>query len=76
MFKLIKRSYLLIKWHQQQRNVNTESEFLVYTVKPVQTTTFTRWPMLSPPKQIPIQLLLYMTTSNNFFCLPNEKKPA
>ena len=36
--------------------------------------------MLSPPKQIPIQLLLYKTTTyltrpaTTYFCLPNEKK--
>ena len=29
------------------------------TVKPVQTTTSIRQPMLSPPKQIPIHSLLY-----------------
>ena len=35
---------------------------------------------MSPPQQIPVQLLLYKTTdhllnttSNHFFCLPNEK---
>ena len=46
------------------------------------TTTRLRRPMLSPPKQIPIQLLLYKTTTcltrpaTIFFCLPNDKKPV
>ena len=33
------------------------------TVIPVQMTTRLRWPMLSPPKQIRIQSLLYKTTT-------------
>ena len=33
------------------------------TVKPLQTTTSLRRPMLSSPKQIPIQSLLYKTTT-------------
>ena len=33
------------------------------TVKPVQTTTSIRRPLVSPPKQIPIQLLLYKMTT-------------
>ena len=37
------------------------------TVKPVQTTTSIKQPMLSPPKQIPAQSLLSNTTSNHFF---------
>ena len=37
--------------------------FLSYTVKPVQTITSIRRPMLSPPMQIPIQSLLYKTTT-------------
>ena len=43
-------------------------------VKPVQTTTSVKLPMLSPTKQIPIQLILSNATSNHFFLLPNEKK--
>ena len=43
------------------------------------TTTRLRQPIPSPPKQIPIQALLYKTTnclnatSDHIFCLPNEK---
>ena len=43
------------------------------------TTTRLRQPVLSQPKQIPVQLLLYKTTTcvtrpaTTFFCLPNEK---
>ena len=42
------------------------------------TTTHLRWPVLSLPKQIPIQLLLHQTTTcltqpANTFCLANEK---
>ena len=33
------------------------------TVKPAQTTTSTRRPIVSLPKQIPIQSLLYKTTT-------------
>ena len=42
------------------------------------TTTCIRQPVLSPPKQIPIQSFLHLSnvTSNHFFCLPNEKKPV
>ena len=42
-------------------------------VKPVQKTTFVKLPMLSSPKQIPVQSLLSNMTSNQFFWLPNEK---
>ena len=43
------------------------------------TTTRLRRPMLNPPKQIPVQSLLYKTTTcltrpgTTFFCLPNKK---
>ena len=43
------------------------------------TTIRLRRPMLSPPKQIPVQLLLHKTTicltrpTTTFFCLSNEK---
>ena len=43
------------------------------------TTTRLRWPVLCPPKEIPIQLLLYKMTisltrpATTFFCLPSEK---
>ena len=40
-------------------------------IKPVQTTTTAKQPMLNPPKQIPVQSLLYNATSNHFFWLPN-----
>ena len=46
------------------------------------TTIRLRRPMLSPPKQIPVQLLLHKTTicltrpTTTFFCLSNEKKPV
>ena len=49
------------------------------TVKHVQTTTSVRRAMLSPPKQIPVQSLLYKIAicltrpATTFFCLPNEK---
>ena len=52
------------------------------TVKPVQMITSIRRPMLSPPKQIPIQSLLYKTTNcltrpaTNFFVSQMEKKPV
>ena len=36
---------------------------IINTVKPAQTTTSIRQPVLSPPKQIPIQSLLYKTTT-------------
>ena len=36
-------------------------------VKPVQKTTSVKLPMLSPTKQIPIQLLLSNATSNHFY---------
>ena len=42
-------------------------------VKPVQKTTSVKLPMLSSPKQIPVQSLLSNMTSNQFFWLPNEK---
>ena len=39
------------------------------------TTTHLRWPMLSPPKPIPIQSLLYkMTTCLATFFVPQMKK--
>ena len=37
------------------------------TAKSVQTTTSVKQPMLSPPKQIPVQSLLSKATSNHFF---------
>ena len=46
------------------------------------TATRLRWSMLSLPKDIPMHLLLYKTTTcltrpaNTFFCLPNENKPV
>ena len=40
---------------------------LSITVKPVQTTTSVKRPMLSPPKQIPVQSLLSNATSSHFF---------
>ena len=36
-------------------------------VKPVQKTTSVKLPMLSSPKQIPVQSLLSNMTSNQFF---------
>ena len=36
-------------------------------VKPVQTTTSVKRPMLSPPKQIPVTSLLFNATSDQFF---------
>ena len=47
------------------------SYFIMF--KPVQKTTFVKLPMLSSPKQIPVQSLLSNMTSNQFFWLPNEK---
>ena len=45
-----------------------------YSRKPVQPATSAKRPMLSPPKQIPVQSLPSNATSNHFFLLPNEKK--
>ena len=50
------------------------------TVKPDQTTTYIRRPMLSPPERIPIQTLLYKTTTcltrpaTTFLVLQMKKK--
>ena len=50
-----------------------------YTTTSYKTTTRLRRPMLSPPMRIPIQSLLYKTTTcltrpaTTFFCPPNEK---
>ena len=52
------------------------------TVKLVQTTTSLRLTILSSPKQILVQSLLYKTTTcltrpaTTFFCLPNENMPS
>ena len=53
-------------------NIWTQLTYSI-TVKPVQMTTSAKLPMLSPPKQIPVQSLLSNTNSNHFFRLPNEK---
>ena len=47
-------------------NIWTQLTYSI-TVKPVQKTTSVKPPMLSPPKQIPVQSLLSNATSNHFF---------
>ena len=59
-------------WEIVHLNIWTQLTLSI-TVKPVQTSTSVKRPMLSLPKQIPVPLLLSDATSNHFFWLPNEK---
>ena len=60
-------------WEIIHLNIWTQLMWSI-TVKPVQTTTSVKRAMLSRPKQIPIQSLLFNAISNHFIWLPNEKK--
>ena len=53
-------------WKIIHLNIWTQSTLSI-TVKPVQTTTSVKRPLLSPPKQIPVQSLLSNATGNHFF---------
>ena len=59
-------------WKIIHLNIWTQLTYSI-TVKPVQKTTYVQLPLLSPPKQIPDQLLLSNMTSNHFSWLTNEK---
>ena len=45
-------------------------------MKPVQTATSVKWPMLSPHKQIPVKAWLFNATSDHFFDSQMKKKTS
>ena len=53
-------------WETIQLNIWTQLTWNI-AVKPVQTSTSVKGPMLSVPKQSPVQSLLSNETSNQFF---------